>query len=518
LWTTLRNTGIASHIIHIAPLSLFVLVVISRDKTTRMFMTYLLACGVLLTLALGSHSAGQGDISLAVLADWLHLTAVSAWIGGLVAFVSIFTPSWRALPVEARLPWLASLVSRFSRMAIASVLIIIATGIYSARLEVPSWDALLGTLYGRTLDAKIVLFAILLVMGAIQLLWMRRRIGRSQTLEQTARIFGSFRRLIFAEVAVGIVTIGVAGFLTLIPPARSELSGIPTSPSPSTEPPSILLFGHPSPNLNLSLAISTSEREQSYDVLVTYANRQSPPDLLRVMLEFTLLDQDVGVTRVNLEPGAGSHYAVAGDYVPLPGMWRVRVVVRRKGVEDTASEFPYYVPARIGANATGDPEAPDWLEKSDAAMNQLTSLRSVQELNDGVHGEVTTQYEYQAPDRMRFQIVGEGESIAIGATQYYFEQGVWQTRVRVDPLVFPNFANARQVGVAKIGRVETLDGKAMQVVVGTDATSANAHYAYWIGTGDFRLYQFAMVAPAHFMMQSYSNYDAPVQIVAPVAK
>lgn len=151
-------------------------------------------------------------------------------------------------------------------------------------------------------------------------------------------------------------------------------------------------------------------------------------------------------------------------------------------------------------------------------MNQLTSLRSVQELNDGLHGEVTTQYEYQAPDRMHLQIVGEGESIAIGATQYYFEQGVWQKQARVYPLVFPSFANARQVGTARIGRTETLDGKAMQVVVGTDATSANIHYASWISSEDFRLYKFAMVAPAHFMIQSYFDYDAPVQIAVPVAK
>lgn len=518
LWTNLLNTGVAGHIIHIAPISLFVFAVISLDKTTRKLVIYSLACGVLLTLATGSHSAKQGDISLAVLVDWLHLAAVSAWMGGLVAFVWLISPAWRALTLEARPSWLATLVSRFSKMAIASVFIIIATGIYSARLEIPSWDALFSTLYGQTLDFKIILFAILLVMGAVQLLWMRRRIVRSQTPEQVAGVFENFRRLIRAEVTVGILTIGVAGFLTLIPPARSELSGRPAIPSPSAEPPSLLLFGHPAPNLNFSLAISTSGTEQDYDVMVTDANNQIPPDLLRVILEFTLLDQDIGVTRVNLDPGAGGHYTAVGDYVPLPGMWRVRVVVRRKGVEDTAAEFPYYVPAHIGANATGDPVARDWLEKSDAAMNHLTNLRSLQELNDGAHGEVTTQYEYQAPDRMHLQIVGEGESIAIGAVQYYFEQGVWQTRTRVDPLVFPNFANARQVGTARLGRTETFDGKAMQVVVGTDTTSANVHYAYWIGSGDFRLYKFAMVAPAHFMVQSYFDYDVPVQILAPAAK
>lgn len=518
LWTLLLDAGIAGHIIHIAPISLFVLVVVARDKATRTIVTYLLTCGVLLTLALGSHSAGQGDVSLAVLADWLHLAAVSAWIGGLVAFVWIITPAWRALPVEARRSWLASLVSRFSSVALASVLVIIATGIYTARLEIPGWDALFGTLYGRTLDAKLVLFSVLLVMGGVQLLWMRRRIGLSSTPEQATRTFENFRRLIFSEAAGGIIVIGLAGFLTLVPPARSGISGQPISPSPSKEPSSLLLFADPAPDLHLSLAISPSGRLKTYDALVTDANKHPAPDLLRVVLEFTLLDQDVGATRVNLEPGTGGHYTAAGDWTPLPGMWRVRVIVRRKGVEDVTAEFPYYVPAPSGAITAGDPQAMDWLEKSDAAMNHLTSLRSVQELNDGAHGEVTTRYEYRAPDRMRMQIAGEGESIAIGPIQYYLEQGVWQAQARVNPLVFPNFANARQAGTVRVGRAETRDGKAVQVVLATGGALANVHYAYWIGSEDFRLYEYAMVAPAHFMIQSYSDFDAPVQIAAPVEK
>jgi hypothetical protein len=151
-------------------------------------------------------------------------------------------------------------------------------------------------------------------------------------------------------------------------------------------------------------------------------------------------------------------------------------------------------------------------------MNHLTSLRSVQELNDGAHGEVTSQYEYQAPDRMHLQIVGEEESIAIGPIQYYLQQGVWQAQTRIEPLAFPNFANARQAGTVRVGRAETRDGKALQVVLATGGALANVHYAYWIGSEDFRLYKSAMVAPAHFMIQSYFDFDAPVQIAAPVEK
>jgi mono/diheme cytochrome c family protein len=49
-----------------------------------------------------------------------------------------------------------------------------------------------------------------------------------------------------------------------------------------------------------------------------------------------------------------------------------------------------------------------------------------------------------------------------------------------------------------------------------DASGPGAQYAEWISATDHRLMQLAMVAPSHFMMQYYSDYDSPqISVAAP---
>jgi hypothetical protein len=151
-------------------------------------------------------------------------------------------------------------------------------------------------------------------------------------------------------------------------------------------------------------------------------------------------------------------------------------------------------------------------------MNRLTSLRSVQELNDGLHAVVRTDYEYASPDLLRFMVNGQSESIAVGGTQYYAENGSWISRPRVEPFVFPSFNNGQQAVRARVGRTEFLDGVPMQLVLADLNGSSPVHYAFWIDPDDGRLHQIAMVGPAHYMVQSYSDFNGPVSIQAPPAK
>ncbi len=480
---------------------------------TRRLVIAFLAMSLLLTVSLTGHSAAQGDVSLAVIADWLHLLAVSFWVGGLVTLVWVITPTWRALPSEKRSAWLAWLVPQFSRVALVSVAVLFVTGLYAALIQIPSLPALFQTLYGETLTIKVALFFVMLNLGAIHLLVTGQRFALTHAGTSATRLFQIFRALIGVEVGLGIVAIGFAGFMTLIPPARSALIAPSPPPVPGEEP--LVLFSHPVPDLNVTLKNTVAGTEQTFDALVTDANGQPAPNVLRVIFEFTLLDQDVGVTRVNVDDNREGHYIASGNYLALPGMWRVKTIVRRRGVEDVTAVFPFYAAGAPPATAN-DPRALELLKQADAQMNMLKSLRTIQDLNDGANGVVTTRYEYQAPDRVRFQIVGEGESVAIGETQYYRDQERWTARARPDPFAFPKFNNAGLVSMASLGRAEVLDGTPTEIVEVTFSSSAgDVRYAYWIGTEDHLIHQYAMVAPAHYMMEYYFDYNAPVKIEAP---
>ena len=241
---------------------------------------------------------------------------------------------------------------------------------------------------------------------------------------------------------------------------------------------------------------------------------------LRVIVQFTFLDQDEGITTEIAQAKGDGHYVVSRNDITLPGMWKLHVVVRRAGVDDVTVDFPVY---RAGPNAqiaTSDPNALQTLQASEAAMNQLQSLRSRQDLNDGSNGAVVTDYEYHSPDAMRFDVRGEASSIAIGANQYYQDKnGNWTERARVDPFVFPQFNASTQAQDVQLGRPDILNGLETQVVryVIPDASGgAGTQFAQWVSNQDHRLIQLAMVAPSHYMMQYYLDYNSPqISIAAP---
>ncbi len=474
-----------------------------------------LGLGVLMTLALNSHSSALGDLSVAVFVDWLHSAAVSLWVGGLAAFVWVITPVWRALSTEKRTAWLANLIPAFSRLGVASVGVIIATGFYNAVVNVGGWEALVGTLYGEILSFKVALFALMLVVAAANLFAMRRAFSPAESEETISRRFRVFRNLIAGEAVLGIVVIALAGFLSLTPPAR----GVLFTRNASTVPARLVLISHPSPDLNIAVTITpTSGAPQSLEATVTNSSNQPATDVLRVIFEFTWLEQDAGSTRTSVDKLENGRYGVSGDFLPMPGMWRLQVVVRRRGVEDVSAAFPFFQSANAAPALVNDPAALDLLRQSDTAMNSLKTLRSVQELNDGQNGSVTTTYQYQAPDRVHLEIASRGESVAVGGNQYYRDNGqqMWKKSPRVDPFVFPAFNNALQAQGARLGRTETLDGIPTQIVVfSTPQSDQQAHLAYWIGTQDRRIHQYFMVAPAHYMVQSYSDYNAPIEINEP---
>ena len=67
---------------------------------------------------------------------------------------------------------------------------------------------------------------------------------------------------------------------------------------------------------------------------------------------------------------------------------------------------------------TGDADALALLARSDAAMNALQSLAEDQVVSDDAGNELKVRFEYNAPDRMKYQIADGATSIQIGADDY----------------------------------------------------------------------------------------------------
>ncbi|MEW1901883.1 copper resistance protein CopC [Streptomyces sp. NPDC086147] len=123
------------------------------------------AAGIAGTWALAEHASTGIQPGIAMPVDILHLLAVATWLGGLtVLLVALYrTPSVERVAVE-----------RFSKVAFASVAVLVATGIYQSWRQVGSWSALTGTRYGQLLLVKISLMGVLVGIAWISRRWTQR--------------------------------------------------------------------------------------------------------------------------------------------------------------------------------------------------------------------------------------------------------------------------------------------------------------------------------------------------------
>ena len=111
------------------------------------------------TFATAGHAVADAARPVAVISDMLHLTAMAAWVGGLVVLVAVVLP--HPDPAAA-----ARAVPRFSRLAATAVAVLVVTGSYQAWRQVGGLAALTETSYGWDLVVKLGLVMIALTFAA----------------------------------------------------------------------------------------------------------------------------------------------------------------------------------------------------------------------------------------------------------------------------------------------------------------------------------------------------------------
>lgn len=106
------------------------------------------------------HAAGRFDNAFILMfLTVIHQLAAAAWIGGIFQLVNLWLLRQNKL-VPAEL-W-PLILSRFSRFGIASVAMILISGLPIALQYIDTWNGLIGTGYGNLLMVKITLLALAL--------------------------------------------------------------------------------------------------------------------------------------------------------------------------------------------------------------------------------------------------------------------------------------------------------------------------------------------------------------------
>ena len=190
--------------------ALLTAIVASANKKVASWALPVLTVVIMGASVMTNHAASRltGRPLLITLSS-VHELATGFWIGGLPFLV---LGLYRAKDLDTR--WY--ITERFSRMALLSVGALALSGLVMSVIYIGSWKAVLGTAYGIMVLAKVTMLGALLILGGVNFLLLRNY-PKDQVMPR-------LRRLIEAEVGIGITVILTAASLTSQPPAVDQVS------------------------------------------------------------------------------------------------------------------------------------------------------------------------------------------------------------------------------------------------------------------------------------------------------
>jgi putative copper resistance protein D len=189
---------------------------------------WLLGAAAAAAAAWAGHAAAVQPAALtAAVVDVLHLVTAGAWLGSLLPLALLLRRAASEAGADAR-PYAVLAVRRFSRVALAAMLLIIASGLLNAWYQAGAVPAIVGTSYGHLLLIKVTLLVPVLGLAVVN----RRRLlpalsGDGATVGRPA--MARLARFVTCEGALALLIVGVTSALSLTPPGLHESPSWPFS-------------------------------------------------------------------------------------------------------------------------------------------------------------------------------------------------------------------------------------------------------------------------------------------------
>jgi copper transport protein len=281
-----------------------------------------------LTATLVSHAAASGDLRYVAL-DYLHVIAISIWLGGVVAFSYVAMPSARQDDPHD----LGRTIWRFSLTALVAVGVIVTTGTLQSLDRLVLIEDLVETPYGIALLAKILLLLGLLGLGAFNLLvWgPRMRRGLAATTQFWRGVMGE--TVLFAGVLVA------AAFLTSVaPPAQANGAAFDETKHVA--------------GIRIELLTATTLPGRNRFAVRVQQGLTPITGAEKVALRFTMVEHDMGEQELVATERAPGEYVAEGSPTAMLGTWKVQVIVRLAGKPDIQALFTVPVSQAEGQGAT----------------------------------------------------------------------------------------------------------------------------------------------------------------------
>ena len=293
------------------------------------------ALAAIAAVALTSHVAtGTEARDPALINHFLHMTASSVWVGGILFLILTVPIVVKNLTADQLRGELSGVVNRFWTVAIVSIVTLFLSGLYNAWVQVAAPPAF-ATPYGETLVVKVILVALLFFAAAADLLWLRPKM---RSHDDAPRWFG---RIGWSEVAIAALVLLTVGFLASTEPASQAADRLGL-----LDPDRQTTFTAEDEGTEVTLSVQpglVGRNRLIFDLEDSAGNPVDDAEEVAVNLA-NLPDEGVTLDRTGSSVGGG-RYVVERVAFTVPGEWRADVVVRRPGVFDAHLDFEFQVAA-----------------------------------------------------------------------------------------------------------------------------------------------------------------------------
>ena len=121
---------------------------------------------------------------------WIHLVAAAIWVGGSLFIGIVFSPLLKTLTdsLEERMQIMIRVGRRFNIIAVPSLIILMATGLYSSHVLLGKPELLVSTSYGTFLIVKIILVIALVITNAVHVRVIRKDVEEKIMSNQISKL------------------------------------------------------------------------------------------------------------------------------------------------------------------------------------------------------------------------------------------------------------------------------------------------------------------------------------------
>lgn len=259
---------------------------------------------------------GSSIISVAVLLDWLHYLADAAWFGGQIYLVLVLIPVLALRRDSIHTSVFLDTLNRFSPVAYASVALYAISGVFAAKIHIPSWYAFFNSIYGLALIVKVVLIGLMMLTSVLTVYVLRPLLRRALT-SASCDGDGPRRRLLgwlHLNPVLGIGVLLATSVMFYYPvPAGFAQSG----PSAYT--------AHVG-GLSARLSITPDHSGPNQMTVLLTDSRGRPVRKASVTLLTTMLDMVMGTGLAALHETAPGRFTGTAD-LGMGGHWGLQILV-----------------------------------------------------------------------------------------------------------------------------------------------------------------------------------------------